>query len=171
MAFAQRLSAAVAHERAVATHLRSAGWTVCSFGQGQLSPEVREILRRKATLLRWIPDLLVVHRDEDPFLADAKVGRTDTKFWSIEKRSHVAHKRCQDAFEMPVYCVWTDMSWSTTDDISEGIANGAIRSGAFHGVGSETPFYLVPKEITEAAETLKPRRTRMDLRTGEQYWE
>ena len=55
MSFDQRIREAHQFERTVLDALRVRGWTAELFGQGQLSEDVRAILRQVETPVRWLP--------------------------------------------------------------------------------------------------------------------
>jgi Holliday junction resolvase len=71
--FRARLAGAVAHERAVLSALRDAGWQAFAFGQGLLGDAERKMLQTVDTNIRWCPDILAI-KDRVLVSVDAKAG-------------------------------------------------------------------------------------------------
>jgi hypothetical protein len=69
--FSDRSSIGTAHEQRVARELRERGWTVDRWGQGVLSPEVRDAIQRGESRLRHLPDLIAA-RDGELVTIDCK---------------------------------------------------------------------------------------------------
>lgn len=141
MTFTERMTRARNHESAVASKLRARGYVVGDFGQGQLSPDVRDALRSHPTKLRWLPDLIAISAGE-VLLIDAKFGRTDTPNYDMEKASLDAMVALQLATGVPVVIVWADMRCSYVMALEH--CDGRTQ-GPHCGNGSGTPYWLFPK--------------------------
>lgn len=62
--FNERFNTGEAHEQRVAEELRQRGWTVDPWGQGALSPEIRDAIYRNESRLRFLPDLIAARHGE-----------------------------------------------------------------------------------------------------------
>ena len=148
MTFQDRLSLASTHEEKVLRSIRKREWWVaCAYGQGMLSSEVRNHLRRNNTPLRWHPDILAVRSDDRRVVygVDAKTEqRTDTAYFSIEKSALAALHGWYSNWGTPVVIVWGDGSSNFTWDLLADDQN-ALREGPYRGNGSGTSFWLWPK--------------------------
>lgn len=133
------MTLAVAHERATCELIRGCGWRCEPFGQALLSSEMRDALRRTKSPIRWIPDLIASNL-EIVMLVDAKSEtRHDTPNFSIEKAAHDAHLRWWAIMGVPVLYVWADFRVQWANDLHPTI------TGPWHGYGSGTPYWLIPK--------------------------
>lgn len=144
--FRNRLAPAQEFEQRVVGALLERGWAAEPFGQGQLTPAMRDHIRRVDTAVRWMPDIIAAKR----FAAQTLITFTDAKAgekWretgnhsieaaalaSAEKWIEMSGDRC------PYYFVFADGGVATPSVIRE-----LGRPGAFRGVGSGTPFLLLP---------------------------
>lgn len=155
--FASRIADATEKERKDAANLREAYRCVVTwFGQGQLPTEVREQLHRFPGHLpiRWLPDMMVIRpalflagKEEWIWLVDSKVGRLNTKYWTLEQAAHAAHRLQLTALGLPIVYIWPDgRSCSYVDDLLDD----KLIEGPQYGRGSGTPYWLVPKELTRS---------------------
>jgi hypothetical protein len=144
--FQGRLAAAHAHEDRVRASLLLRGWAAEPFGQGQLTPEMRDYLRRVPTSVRWMPDIIAAKqfaaRTQVVFV-DAKAGDRykDTGNHDIELAAlDAAEKWIQLAGDAcPYYFVFDDGGVLTPS-----VARELGDPGVWRGNGSGTPFLLVP---------------------------
>lgn len=159
MTFAQRLSIGQDHEARVAAAIRAQGWIAESFGQGVLSPTMRDALRVWDTALRWMPDLLCVRPCDDAApagdcvrLVDAKWSDVqDTANYDFECKSVAAHDRWIVGYGHHVWLVFYDLRCCR---VADALASPRLHKGTWHGRGSGTPFWLLPKSdpcITDLA--------------------
>jgi hypothetical protein len=148
-AYAARLRDGLRHEQRVCDAVNACGWHCASFGQALLTVEVRDALRAWRTDLRWMPDLLAVRPAHDLApaedcvrLIDAKwSGRHDTGRYDFECSSVAAHHRWMTGFGHDVWLVFWDMRCCRVGD---ALASPQLRKGTWAGVGSGTPFWLLP---------------------------
>jgi hypothetical protein len=86
-----RMTDAQQHEQDVYAKIDAPGRVVEPFGQGLLSPKVRDYLKETESLLRWLPDLVVmIPAARQLVLVDAKgclSTNTNSPNHSIEMRS------------------------------------------------------------------------------------
>ena len=151
MAFASRLAEGQRHEANVRDAIQRHGWIAEPFGQGILTAVVRDALRAWDTELRWMPDLLCVRprTDEAPIgdcvrLVDAKwSNRHDTGNYDFEAKSVAAHHRWIVGYGHHVWLVFYDLRCCR---VADALASHQLHRGAWLGVGSGTPFYLLPKD-------------------------
>lgn len=152
MSYEKRMAGALEHEKRVAKALKSHGWVVGSFGQGQLTEQVREAIlqndrkNRSQTPLRWLPDLITVDLvDHRTVFVDAKWSdRHDTPNHAIEKASLRCFDALYHALDTPTLLVWDDLTVNQHDELTE---RRGLRTGP-QGRGSGTPYWLWPKKNT-----------------------
>jgi len=141
--FATRISVATELEARVAARLTDMGFDVSPWGQGLFSDRMKDALRRFDLVVRWLPDLAVVHPTLGWFFwVDAKAEfRHDTPNHSIELAAHDAHKRTAQATDALVFYVFDDfgcIEWSDVVFAREFTSRMTTN-------GSGTPFGLLPK--------------------------
>jgi hypothetical protein len=127
------------HELAVIQKLEDARFEVVRFGQGLLSPELRELLKQTRSKIRWLPDILAV-RLPLVLWVDAKTGRRDTPNYGIETEALLGHRALVHA-GYDVVIVWPDFCWSRAAELHPD----DLQPGVHIGNGSGTPFLLVRK--------------------------
>lgn len=138
-----------AHEAVVLLLLNDAGWVAEPWGQALVSERLRQALKQVPSCpARWAPDILAV-RDREWAFVDAKAEiRGDTPNFSIEKsavRSHFSWWIGHNAGTAKFIYVWDDFRCSYIDDLND---TKGLHEGHFAGVGSGTPFWLIPKQAT-----------------------
>lgn len=135
--FDDRIVMARAFEWAVQCRLEELGWTACEWGQGLLSPEMRDALRATSSLVRWTPDILAVRGDAVRWV-DAKSGLRyqDTGNHDIETKSLDAAEAARGIAS--VLFVFPDWRVATPVLVRE-----RGWPGPYRGNGSGTPFVLV----------------------------
>lgn len=146
MSFQKRLDVAREHEQRVLDALNQRGWFAEFFGQGQLTPRMREYLREVDTAVRWMPDIIASKRVANRTLVafiDAKAGDRYKKtgnhdvevaaLCSAEKWIDLSGDQC------PYYFVFDDGGVATPDRI-----RGTGKPGPYYGHGSGTPFLIFP---------------------------
>jgi hypothetical protein len=143
--FERRLEVATAFEVKVVAALIERGWRAERFGQGQLSEEMRDIIRRVNTKVRYMPDVIAARTfaaKTKLIFVDAKAGEKwqETKNHDIETAALEGAEKWQEFSECPVYFVFTSGDTITPQDFRE-----LATPGRFRGVGSGTPFLLVPR--------------------------
>lgn len=141
----QRIAAAKAHEGRVLRSLKLRGWTAEPFGQGQLSEDIRAVLRTQPTHVRWMPDIIAAK----VYSAKARVVFIDAiageKF--RETGNHDIESAALDAAEqwikysndLPYYFVFHNGDTATPSMVRE-----LSQPGSWRGNGSGTPFVLFP---------------------------
>jgi hypothetical protein len=143
--FERRLETANAFEEKVVAALIDRDWRAERFGQGQLSVEMRDVIRRVSTSVRYMPDIIAAKR----FAArtrlvfiDAKAGETyrRTNRHDIETAALDGAEKWGEFSQCPVYFVFTN-----GDTITPQVFRELAEPGVFRGVGSGTPFLLVPR--------------------------
>lgn len=146
MTFTKRLAVARKHEDRVLASLLLRGWAAEPFGQGQLTPDMREHLRKLDTSVRWMPDIIAAKRFAARTVVvfvDAKAGERyrDTGNHDIEVAALVAAEKwiqlASDA--CPYYFVFDDGGVLTP-----AVARELGSPGPYRGNGSGTPFLLIP---------------------------
>lgn len=156
MSFHRRMADAHTWEEAVTRGLQRIGWKACRYGQGMLTDEVRDALRRIDTPIRWHPDVIAI-RGDVAYFVDAKAGREDTPNHSIERSSLAAFHDWYMHSRIPVVIVWRDTLIEPNGQRSrtghcaftwELLADEApLRPMAYVGEGSGTPGWLWPKDM------------------------
>lgn len=150
--FQQLIKTAELQETAIVEALRNRGWTAEKFGQGQLTEELRNHLRRVPTYVRWLPDIIAgrqhPHTTHIIFI-DAKGGTTyqrtgnhdiqTTALEAAERWIEFTNHTCH------YFYVFDDWSVSTPGDVRENCWDGR-----YVGNGSGTPFKLFPTSITKS---------------------
>lgn len=147
--FRQRLEAGLIFEQQAIAQLMVRGWLAESFGQGQLSPEMRDILREIDTPVRGMPDIIAAKRGRDQPVVrfiDAKAGEKwretgnhDVETYALENAEEwVRMSKCQ------VYFLFTDRQV-----ITPAVFREMARPGVFRGAGSGTPFMIVSREVCQ----------------------
>lgn len=143
--FERRLAVATAHEEKVAAALVERGWRAERFGQGQLSDEMRDIIRRVDTATRYMPD--VIAAKQFPAMTrlifiDAKAGEKwrETGNHDIEKAALEGAEKWEAFSGCPLYFVFTN-----GDTIAPRVFRELSKPGPYRGVGSGTPFLLAPR--------------------------
>jgi hypothetical protein len=141
------------HERWVLSELQRLGWQAAPFGQALLPQHIRDGLRECHTLAgrktptRWMPDIIALRPPLLRFI-DAKAGDRwrDTGNHDIEQDALQAALRWSDALTADVWFIFSDGSGSTARAIS---LYPGIHPGPFHGNGSGTDFWLVPRAVCQ----------------------
>jgi hypothetical protein len=147
--FAQRLEAAQEFEQKVIAELTRRGWLAEPFGQGQLSAEMRDIIRRVNTPVRWMPDIICAKRltaVTSLRFVDAKAGETwrDTQKHDIEIAALEGAEKWEQMSGCPVHFVFSDGGVITPTVLRE-----LAVPGQFRGRGSGTPFLLVTRQACQ----------------------
>jgi hypothetical protein len=146
--FHRRLVDAERFELQVIRSLVARDWAAERFGQGQLTPAMRDHLKRvePKTLVRHIPDIIAARRFASRTLVafvDAKAGDKwrETGNHDIETDAVTAAEKWVEftGNQCPYYFVFGDGGVLTPS-----VARELGRAGTFRGAGSGTPFLLVP---------------------------
>jgi hypothetical protein len=142
-------------EQTLLDGLKVWGWSACAYGQGMLTPDVRDALRCIDTPIRWHPDIIAV-RGDVAYFVDAKTGRKDTVNHSIEKSSLAAFHDWYVHTRLPVVICWESNDGSADCVfVWDLLANGALLVDmSFNGDGSGTPAWLWPKAHCRPARTI-----------------
>lgn len=145
--FMRRLDLAQEFERKVIAELVSRDWQAEGFGQGQLSEEMREVIRRVNTPVRYMPDIIACKRFTGKTLLifiDAKAGEKwrETGKHDVETAALDAAEKWVALSDCPYYFVFPDGGVLTPAVLRE-----LGEPGRFRGVGSGTPFLLVPRTV------------------------
>lgn len=143
--FRRRLALAVEFEDKVIAALTERAWLAERFGQGQLSAAMREMLRRVETTVRYMPDIIGARRFGNTtrvVFVDAKAGDRwrDTGKHDVEAAALVGAELWRDYSGCDVYFVFGDGGV-----ITPAVFREMAEPGRYRGVGSGTPFYLVPR--------------------------
>lgn len=143
-AFERRLERAVAFEEKVTATLIERSWRAERFGQGQISEEMRELLREVDTAVRWMPDIIAARRFAAGMrlvFIDAKAGERwrDTGNHDVETKALIGAELWREYSGCETYFVFTDGGVITPATFRE-----MAEPGRYVGNGSGTPFYLVP---------------------------
>ena len=149
----RRLAMGLAHEANVLGHLRKAGWDAEPFGQGQLTPNMREHLRRYTPIspVRWMPDIIaaIVTRTGLTRIVyvDAKAGDQwrRTGMHGCQIRSLETMEAWERWTHCPVYFMFTDLTVITAERIRECGSDGPQ-----YGNGSGNPYLLFPAIACES---------------------
>lgn len=143
--FVRRLEVATAFEEKVIAALVERDWRAEKFGQGQLSEEMRDIIKRVNTRVRYMPDVIAARtftaRTRLIFV-DAKAGDKwrETGNHDIETAALEGAEKWEQYSECPMYFVFT-----SGDTITPADFRSLATTGRFKGVGSGTPFMLAPR--------------------------
>lgn len=143
--FERRLAVATAFEEKVAAALVEREWIAERFGQGQLSEEMRDVIRRVNTATRYMPDVIAAKQfpaGTRLMFVDAKAGEKwkETGNHDIETAALEGAEKWEGFSGCPVYFVFAN-----GDTITPRVFRELSRPGPFRGVGSGTPFLLVPR--------------------------
>lgn len=143
--FVRRLEVATAFEEKVVAALVERGWRAERFGQGQLSEEMRDIIKRVNTRVRYMPDIIAAKSFNAKTLlvfVDAKAGDKwkDTGNHDIETAALEGAEKWEQYAECPVYFVFSDGG-----TVTPAVFRELATPGRFRGVGSGTPFLLIPR--------------------------
>jgi hypothetical protein len=132
------LEQGVAFEQRVAAALMRRGWAVAPFGLGMLPRGAARALSRRATPLRFLPDL-IAWRGDDVQLVDAKSG------WSgpahrhdVNASSAFAAGQISDLANLPEWFVFEDGHAVQPDVI---LRRGT--TGEHKGNGTGLPYLLI----------------------------
>jgi hypothetical protein len=147
--FERRLEVATAFEEKVAAALVDRGWRAERFGQGQLSEEMREIIRRVNTPTRYMPDVIAAKQASARtrlVFVDAKAGEKwrETGKHDIEAAALDGAELWESYSRCEVFFVFTN-----GDTITPKVFRELAEPGRYRGVGSGTPFLLVPRVACE----------------------
>lgn len=147
--FAGRLAAAIAFEDKVVAALTERGWLAERFGQGQLSEEMRSMIRSVETAVRWMPDIIAARRFEaltKLVFVDAKAGERwrDTGNHDIEAAALIGAELWRDYSGCETYFVFSDGGVVTPATFRE-----FCEPGRYRGNGSGTPFYVARRFICQ----------------------
>jgi Holliday junction resolvase len=136
--WAERKAVGDALEARVAGLLRARGWNVDQYGQGTLSGQVRDAVRRSDSALRWMPDL-IAQRGDRLVTVDCKASMSaQTRRHAIARRAVQAHALFASYFEIAVYYVFDNLGVLTPVDVL-----GAARPGPPGRGGSGSDYYLI----------------------------
>jgi hypothetical protein len=143
--FTRRLAAATAFEEKVVAALVDRDWRAERFGQGQLSEEMREIIRNVSTTVRYMPDIIAARKFRARTLlvfVDAKAGEKykETGNHNVETAALEGAERWQEYSGCPLYFVFAN-----GDTITPQVFRELATPGPYRGVGSGTPFMLVSR--------------------------
>lgn len=143
--FARRLEVATAFEERVVAALIERDWRAERFGQGQLSTEMRDIIRRVKTPVRYMPDIIAAKRFSAHtrlVFVDAKAGDRwkDTGKHDIETAALDGADLWQQYSGCDTYFVF-----SNGDTITPQTFRELAAPGTFRGSGSGTPFMLATR--------------------------
>ena len=191
----QRMEIGSAFELDAANELRARGLRIDRFGQALLDDDVREVLRKTNSLLRWLPDLIGWRPSRPrPFLVDAKTclpGRR-TANHSIELRVLLAAHFtdlpvffiCDDFRALVAADVWPDGQIERTccdrcrqlaleDPTGRKLPRHCPEHKARSGRGSGTPYALIRRGLCrDLAELFGPRRcVTCDVPADEWEWD
>jgi hypothetical protein len=147
--FRRRLDRAQAFEEKVAAELVARGWVAERFGQGQLSEQMRDMIKRVKTRVRYMPDIIAAKRfgaRTSLIFVDAKAGDKwrETGRHDVEAAALDGAEAFQAMADCPVYFVFSDGGVVTPAVFRELAAPGPYR-----GVGSGTPFLLATREVCQ----------------------
>lgn len=158
MSFQQRMDVARAHEERVLGWLGDRGWYAEFFGQGQLTPRMRDYLRDVDTAVRWMPDIIASRRLAARTLVaffDAKAGERykQTGNHDIEVAALDAAEKWIDLSgdRCPYYFVFDDGGVVTPERIRQ-----TGKPGPYYGRGSGTPFLVFPTRTCMPIDILGP---------------
>lgn len=145
--FQKRLAKAQKHERRVKASLELRGWLAELFGQGQLSEQMRDVIKRVKTPVRYMPDIIAAQK----FNATTRIVFIDAKDgdkWQ-ETENHDVEKAALDAAEQweqmsgcAFYYVFADGGVATPE-----MVRATCTDGRFRGIGSGTPFVVFPRSV------------------------
>lgn len=161
--FARRLEVAVAFEEKVVATLVERQWRAERFGQGQLSADMRDIIRRVRTPVRYMPDIIAAKR----FTVETRIVFVDAKAGDRYKETgnHDIESAALDGAEL-----WQQYSGCETyfvfangDTITPTAFRELSTPGNFRGSGSGTPFLLAPRAACSRFDAIfGPRDAWMD---------
>lgn len=142
--FERRLEVATAFEEKVVAALVERQWRAERFGQGQLSQEMRDIIRLVDTPTRYMPDIIAAKRfaaQTRLVFVDAKAGEKyrQTGKHDVETAALEAAELWEKYSRCEVYFVFTN-----GDTVTPNVFRELGQPGRFRGVGSGTPFLLIP---------------------------
>ncbi|WP_055567766.1 hypothetical protein [Streptomyces atriruber] len=148
--FQQRKAAGDAHEQYVAEQLTMRGWDVSPWGQGLLTEQIQDALRKTDSFIRWIPDLIAA-KETDLALIDCKTRMTSrsTGRHAVERAAVHAHAQLVAWTLLPVYYVFDDLDVLTPHDV---LTTG--RQGPHSIAGSGAPYFLIPATDTHRFDSL-----------------
>jgi hypothetical protein len=143
--FEKRLEVATAFEERVVAALVDRNWRAERFGQGQLSKEMRDIIRRVKTPTRYMPDIIAAKQftaQTRLVFIDAKAGEKwrETGKHDIEAAALDGAELWQEYSKCDVYFVFTN-----GETITPAVFRELSQPGVYRGSGSGTPFLLVPR--------------------------
>lgn len=147
--FRRRLTKAQEFERKVIAELQIRGWLAEPFGQGQLSEQMRDVIKRISTPVRYMPDIIAAKKFSAKMrvvFIDAKDGDThqETGNHNLETAALDAAEKWEAMSECPFYYVFSDGRVATP-----GLVREICWPGTYRGVGSGTPFVLFRKVACE----------------------
>jgi hypothetical protein len=161
--FERRLEAATVFEVKVVAALIERDWRAERFGQGQLSEEMRDVIRQVQTSVRYMPDVIAAKKFKAVnrlMFVDAKAGEKyrETGNHDVETAALEGAEKWQQFSDCPVYFVFTN-----GDTITPQVFRELGKPGPYRGVGSGTPFLLIPRSAcTPFDATFGPRTAWMD---------
>lgn len=137
MTWKERLAVGESLEVRVASALKRRGWAVDHWGQGILSPRVRDALAASRSRFGHFPDLVAARRGE-VVTVDAK-----DRMWSTPGNRYAVRRTCVSfglqflaAFDIPLYYVFGNFGVLTP---SEAQAYGSLAGRTAGGA-----YYLIP---------------------------
>jgi hypothetical protein len=144
--FLRRLQVAVEFEHKAMAELTARGWLAEPFGQGQLSEQMRHIIQRVDTPVRYMPDLIAGKRQgggTSVVFVDAKAGEKwrETGRHDVETAALDAAEKWEQMSGCPFYFVFTDGGV-----ITPAVFRELGEPGRWRGVGSGTPFLLIDQQ-------------------------
>lgn len=148
MSFDDRLAVGGHLEERVLRALRRRLWLAEPFGQGQLSEEMRDRLKRLQTPVRWMADIIAA-KDAGGLTVvafiDAKGGETyrRTGNYCVEAAAlSSAEGWIQHSVCCGYYFVFADLGVLTPEEV-----RAWATPGRWKGHGSGSPFLLVPADL------------------------
>jgi hypothetical protein len=136
----QRKMVGEAHEVRIAEEMTARGWEVAPWGQGVLTPPIREALTRSGSRWKHFPDL-VAARDGEVITVDGKdrMRSTDTDRYAVSRECVSFGLQFLAAFGIPIFYVFGNLGVLTPTEVqSYGTLGPRVRGGA---------YYLVPGRI------------------------
>jgi hypothetical protein len=152
--FDGRMALALAHEKRVLASIQQRPWWVaCEYGQGMLTPQVRQHLGKIDTPLRWHPDLLAIRTGQPvAYGIDAKASeRQNTSNFDIQKDALSASHDWYVHMRLPLVIVWYDGRCNFTWDLLS--SDAPLREGRRISP-RRTPYWLWPKTEARGFDTV-----------------
>ncbi len=140
-----RMKIGLTWETDVLNLLRDLGWDAETFGSAMLSERARDIIRLRATWVRWLPDIVATTPGGPLLFIDAKNSSAeDTGNHAVEDAaSEVAQRTTNVAGNVfALYAFWHPQN--RAGFVRADVWQAHARVGSFAGRGSGTPFHVAP---------------------------